>query len=407
MAAPHVAGVAALMASANPRLSAAELRALLLEHAVRSPEAGPAGRGRGAGVGRGRHAHAARTRSTSRRRRASSPRRRPRDALRVQYRLEGTGDPRRARSSSTARRSRRRPASALARARSILRGCNRPPPGAGGARRRRPRRRHRRRARRRAPRPRRAPRCGSPARPPPARRSPAAEGRAAGHPHRARRRRDRHGHRRRRARDRRRRPDEPRDLPRRPARARLHAVRDSATAAWSPTACRPSSRPKASRPPRRRSSSRTSGPSARCVFASSADAAAYVRATPGAWGYVDPRRQRRPAGRPVPLLSARDRHPRGPGRAALAGPDAHDRRTVGAGYAHRRDGRAAHRARDPGRQPPLPRRGGGLLRRQVGHLVRRDRPPAGAGQAHQAARPEAGPVRALAGDRRRARATSR
>ena len=40
MAAPHVAGVAALMASANPRLSAAELRALLLEHALRAPEAG-------------------------------------------------------------------------------------------------------------------------------------------------------------------------------------------------------------------------------------------------------------------------------------------------------------------------------------------------------------------------------
>jgi len=43
MAAPHVAGVAALMASANPRLSAAELRALLLEHAVRLPEAGRPG----------------------------------------------------------------------------------------------------------------------------------------------------------------------------------------------------------------------------------------------------------------------------------------------------------------------------------------------------------------------------
>ena len=35
----------------------------------------------------------------------------------------------------------------------------------------------------------------------------------------------------------------------------------------------------------------------------------------------------------------------------------------------------------------------------MGHLVRRDRPPAGAGQAHQAARPEPGPVRAIAGDR--------
>ncbi len=35
MAAPHVSGVAALMASVAPRLSAAELRGLLLEHAVR------------------------------------------------------------------------------------------------------------------------------------------------------------------------------------------------------------------------------------------------------------------------------------------------------------------------------------------------------------------------------------
>ena len=43
MAAPHVAGVAALMASVNPRLSAAELRALLLEHAVRPPEPGRPG----------------------------------------------------------------------------------------------------------------------------------------------------------------------------------------------------------------------------------------------------------------------------------------------------------------------------------------------------------------------------
>ena len=36
MAAPHVAGVAALMASVAPRLTAAELRGLLLEHAVRA-----------------------------------------------------------------------------------------------------------------------------------------------------------------------------------------------------------------------------------------------------------------------------------------------------------------------------------------------------------------------------------
>ena len=36
MAAPHVAGVAALMAAVAPHLSAAELRALLLQHAVRT-----------------------------------------------------------------------------------------------------------------------------------------------------------------------------------------------------------------------------------------------------------------------------------------------------------------------------------------------------------------------------------
>ena len=40
MAAPHVAGVAALMASIAPRLSAAELRGLLLERAVRPARAG-------------------------------------------------------------------------------------------------------------------------------------------------------------------------------------------------------------------------------------------------------------------------------------------------------------------------------------------------------------------------------
>ena len=65
------------------------------------------------------------------------------------------------------------------------------------------------------------------------------------------------------------------------------------------------------------------------------------------------------------------------------------------------NGRAADRARDPRRQPPLPRRGGRVLRRQVGHLVRRDRPSAGAGEAHEAARAAARPVRALARDRRR------
>jgi len=41
MAAPHVAGVAALMASANPGLSAPQLRALLLEHAVRGRPGDP------------------------------------------------------------------------------------------------------------------------------------------------------------------------------------------------------------------------------------------------------------------------------------------------------------------------------------------------------------------------------
>ncbi len=43
MAAPHVTGVAALMASVAPQLSAAELRALLLDHAVRTSE--PVGSG--------------------------------------------------------------------------------------------------------------------------------------------------------------------------------------------------------------------------------------------------------------------------------------------------------------------------------------------------------------------------
>ena len=68
-----------------------------------------------------------------------------------------------------------------------------------------------------------------------------------------------------------------------------------------------------------------------------------------------------------------------------------------------RDGRARRARGDPRRQPPLPRRGGRRVRRQVGDLVRRDRPPAGARQAHEAARPAARAVRALAGDRRRHR----
>ena len=65
------------------------------------------------------------------------------------------------------------------------------------------------------------------------------------------------------------------------------------------------------------------------MFASSADAAAYVRATPGAWGYVDPADSEGLQVGLVPLLSARDRHPRGPGGRARRA-DAHDRRTVGA-----------------------------------------------------------------------------
>ena len=57
-------------------------------------------------------------------------------------------------------------------------------------------------------------------------------------------------------------------------------------------------------------------------------------------------------------------------------------------------------ARDPRRQPPLPRRGGRRLRRQVGHRLRRGRPGAGARQADQAAGPEPRPVRPLVRDRR-------
>jgi Subtilase family len=43
MAAPHVAGVAALMASVAPNLSAQELRGVLLEHAVKPPTPGKPG----------------------------------------------------------------------------------------------------------------------------------------------------------------------------------------------------------------------------------------------------------------------------------------------------------------------------------------------------------------------------
>ena len=47
--------------------------------------------------------------------------------------------------------------------------------------------------------------------------------------------------------------------------------------------------------------------------------------------------------------------------------------------------------RDPLRQHALPRRRGGRLRRQMGHRLRRGRPPSGAGQGRQGARRRAGP----------------
>ena len=50
-------------------------------------------------------------------------------------------------------------------------------------------------------------------------------------------------------------------------------------------------------------------------------------------------------------------------------------------------------ARDPRRQPPLPRRGGARLRREVGDRLRRGRRRAGAREAHEAARPAARAVR--------------
>ena len=82
--------------------------------------------------------------------------------------------------------------------------------------------------------------------------------------------------------------DEPLDLPRRPERARLHAVRGRATAAWSPTACPrqlPADGVATAAPEEFLEDLGTKRPR---QFASSAEAAAYVRATAGAWGYVDP-----------------------------------------------------------------------------------------------------------------------
>ena len=95
-----------------------------------------------------------------------------------------------------------------------------------------------------------------------------------------------------------------------------------------------------------------------------------------------------------------DRHARARTSAAACGLRP---RRPGASRLRRPHGRARRSRRDPRRQPPLPRRGGGGLRRQVGDLVRRDRPPAGARQGHEAARRAARAVRALARDRRRDR----
>ena len=97
MAAPHVAGVAALMASADPRLSAAELRALLLEHAVRPPEAGPAEPGR-----------RARRRSQAAMRTPRGPAR-PRPAARPRHRLASRRAAGRACARQYTRRGRRGP----------------------------------------------------------------------------------------------------------------------------------------------------------------------------------------------------------------------------------------------------------------------------------------------------------
>ena len=56
---------------------------------------------------------------------------------------------------------------------------------------------------------------------------------------------------------------------------------------------------------------------------------------------------------------------------------------------------------DPRREHPLPRRGGGPLRLEVGHRLRRDRPRPGAGEGRQGDRAPPRRLAALAGDRRR------
>ena len=72
-----------------------------------------------------------------------------------------------------------------------------------------------------------------------------------------------------------------------------------------------------------------------------------------------------------------------------------------------RHGRARLDRGDPRRQPPLPRRGGRGVRRQVGRRLRRRRPGAGAGQGREAARPAARARSAARSRSGRARATSR
>ena len=263
MAAPHVAGVAALMASANPRLSAAGAA----RAAARARGAPPGGRPARATSTRWRPSQAAmRTPQDPLDQAADGAHRRrstqTADALRAQYRLEGRR-PRRApparrrdgrdaapeRLRAPGRRCAGRPGAALvvealgadgrvlAGAAAFVGAAPPPPPTTLAARRLRRRRRGARRAA---------------ARPPTRRRriqlvgggtdmgiADAARGIVdAG-------------------------PDEPLDLPRRPARASSSPSSRSATAASSPTASRPSSRPRASRAPRRPSSSRTSGPRAR------------------------------------------------------------------------------------------------------------------------------------------------
>ena len=398
MAAPHVAGVAALMASANPRLSAAELRALLLEHAVRAPEAGRPGSVEALASVQA----AMRTPPDPLDQAAAGPHRlgdadRGRAARAVPRR--GHRGPLRAPEARRRRRSRRAHAGAFARPVVLRRTTGRrlvvEALGADG------------RVLATAA----AFVNATPPPPPPTLRlaGSAAAGEALAELLKAAQA-----------------PDVRIELvgggtgmgiadaargivdagltsrsifPADPQRPRLHPVRRARRLPGhqrrpDPAPGRGCRERRAGRVPRgpRDSAARACSPAPPTPPPTCA-------ATPGAWGYVDPRRQRGPAGRPRAAPTRSGSSPAAPRRRARRAA-AHDRRPLD-GYAHRRDGRAAHRARDPGRQPPLPRRGGGVLRRQVGHLVRRDRPPAGAGQAHQAARPEAGPVRALAGDRLR------